>query len=200
MAMSGNAADARTAMAAARAGLAELQLRGIALYLALLDGFAEMLAGDPEAAERAIIEVEASAAESGDRWYMAMGYIERALTILAQRTRADAADAVARVDTLPTPCDGEWIIKRHTARALLAAQQGDHERGLADARAAVVAADSSRLVLTCANAHRTHAELLRATGRTAEAAAAVRRALELDEAKANVVAAARTRERFAELL
>ena len=107
---------------------------------------------------------------------------------------------MARIDTLPTPCDGEWIIKRHTARALLAAQEGDHERGLADARAAVAAADSSRLILTCANAHRTHAELLWATGRTAEAAAAVRRALELDEAKANAVTAARTRERFAELL
>jgi hypothetical protein len=55
-------------------------------------------------------------------------------------------------------------------------------------------------VITCANAHRTLAELLRATGRTEEAATAARRALDLDEAKANAVAAARTRRRFAELL
>jgi Tetratricopeptide repeat len=56
------------------------------------------------------------------------------------------------------------------------------------------------LILSRANAQRTLAELLWATGRTDEAVAAVRRALELDEAKANAVAAAATRTRFAALL
>ena len=46
-AMTGHYDEARAAMAEARAGLAELQLRGIALYLALLEALAEMLAGDP---------------------------------------------------------------------------------------------------------------------------------------------------------
>ena len=51
-----------------------------------------------------------------------------------------------------------------------------------------------------ANAHRTLAELLLACGRPEEAAAAALRALGLDEAKGNMVAAASTRRRFAELL
>jgi hypothetical protein len=54
-------------------------------------------------------------------------------------------------------------------------------------------------VLCRANAHRTLAELLWASGRCEEAAHAVRRALALDDAKANAVAAAATRERFAAL-
>ena len=104
------------------------------------------------------------------------------------------------IEALAAPCDVEWMIKRHTARALLAAQAGEPERGIEDALAAVAAADTTRLVLCRANAHRTLAELLRATGRCEEAAHAVRRALALDEAKANAVTAAATRERFAALL
>ena len=163
MAMSGNAADARSAMAASRGarGAAVARDRALPGAARRLRGAA---GGDPEAAERAIVEVEASATESGDRWYMAMAYIERALTILAQRTRLDAAQAVARINTLPTPCDGEWIIKRHTARALLAAQEGDHERGLADARGGRRGGrDCSRLILPAQRAAHA-AELLWATG------------------------------------
>ena len=51
-----------------------------------------------------------------------------------------------------------------------------------------------------ANAHRTLAELLLACGPPEEAAASALRALALDEAKGNTVAAASTRRRFAELL
>ena len=112
------------------------------------------------------------------------------MPILAQHRVADAAEAVARIETLPAPCDAEWVIKRHTARALVATQAGERERGLEDARAAVVAAEKTALIVCCANAHRTLAELLWATGRTHAAATAVRRALALDEAKANAAAAA----------
>jgi hypothetical protein len=82
----------------------------------------------------------------------------------------------------------------------LAAQEGEYERGSQDARAAVDVADATGLIICRANAHRTLAEMLWATGRTAAAATAARQALALDEAKANVAAAASTRERFSELL
>jgi hypothetical protein len=72
--------------------------------------------------------------------------------------------------------------------------------GLEDARAAVATADATGLIVCRANAHRTLAELLWATGRTQGAATAAQRALSLDEAKGNAVAAAATRERFSELL
>jgi len=200
LAMVGRYGEARTQMAEASAGLAELQLRGIALYVALLEGLAEMLAGDPGAAEDAVRGAEASALESGDRWYQALVHVEVVHAVLAQEGRPDAADFVAQIDALAAPCDVEWVIKRHTARALLAMQEGEPERGLADARAAVAAAEPTRLILCRANAHRTLAELLWATGRDAEAAAAARRALELDEAKGNTVSADGTRRRFAPLL
>ena len=66
------------------------------------------------------------------------------------------------------------MIKRHTARALLAAEAGEHERTLAD--------------------------LLWTTGRMDEAATHARRALALDEAKLNTAAAKITRQHFSRLL
>jgi hypothetical protein len=120
--------------------------------------------------------------------------------VLVQDDRADAAEVVARIERVPAPCDVEWRIRRHTARALAALRTGDLEPGLAEARAAVGTADRTSVVLCQADAQRAHAELLRASGRRAEAATAVRRALELDDAKGNAVAGATMRRRFAELL
>jgi hypothetical protein len=200
MGMTGRYDEARASMAEARAGLAELHLGVIAAYLALLEAIAETLAGDPAAAERAVRDAEAMISESDSRWYLSFIYVDLAHAILAQHRLAEAADAVARIETMSAPCDAEWVIKRHTARALLAAEAGEPERGLEDARAAVAAADSTGLVVCRANAHRTLADLLWATGHTEGAATAAQRALSLDEAKGNAVAAAATRERFSALL
>ena len=200
MAMTGRFDEARETMAEARAGFAELQLGVIAAYLALLDGIAETLAGNHAAAERAVRDAEAMILGSETRWYQAFIYADLAHAVLAQGHLNDAAAAVARIETLPAPCDTEWSIKRHTARALLAARQGDPERGLGDAHAAVTIGDATGLMICRANAHRTLAELLLACGRPEEAAASALRALALDEAKGNTVAAASTRRRFAELL
>ena len=72
--------------------------------------------------------------DSDDRWYLSLINVDLAHAILAQGRLPEAADAVARIETAPAPCDAEWVIKRHTARALLAAQAGEPERGLEDAR------------------------------------------------------------------
>jgi DNA-binding SARP family transcriptional activator len=200
MAMLGRYDEARSQMAESSAGLAELQLRGIALYVSLLESVAEMLAGDPAAAEDAVRGAEASALESGDRWYQALVHVDLTHAVLAQEDRLDATDVVARIETLAAPCDIEWTIKRHTARALIALRAGEAEAGLADAQAGVAAAETTTLALCRANAQRTLAELLWATGRDEEAAVAVTRALALDEAKGNRASAQSTRERFAALL
>jgi hypothetical protein len=133
-----------------------------------------------------------------DRWYLSFVQVDLALALLAQDGMAGAAEAVAAIDAQPAPCDVDWVIKRHTARALLAARTG--ERGLEDARAAVAAAEGTSLICCRANAHRAHAELLAATGDTSGAADAARRALALYEAKANAVAASTTRAQFAGVL
>jgi tetratricopeptide (TPR) repeat protein len=199
LAMTGSYAEARSSMATARAALAELHLREMAAYLAHLDAFAETLAGDPAAAERAVLDAEAIVSESGDRWFLSNVYVDLAHALLAQGRRADAAQAVERIETIPAPCDRQWVIKRHAARALVASQRGDQELGLREARAAVAAAEGTGMIVFGANAHRTLAEVLLAAGRDEAAATAAGRALALDQAKANTVAAAATRRRFASL-
>jgi len=199
LAMTGGYDQARDSMARARTSLAELHLREIAAYLAHLDAFAETLAGDPAAAERALLDAEAIVSESGDRWFLSTVYVDLAHAILAQGRHADAAEAVERIETLPAPCDRHWVIKRHSARALVAVQNGNLERGLEEARAAVAAAEGTGMIVFCANAYRTLAEVLLAASRSEEASAAAGRALALDQAKANTVAAAATRRRLASL-
>jgi hypothetical protein len=106
---------------------------------------------------------------------------------------------VARIDTVPAPCDREWVVKRHAARAWVAAQAGDHPSAIQEGRAAVATAEATGLMLVRGDAHRMLAEVLRTAGRTEEAAAAAGRALALQERKANVAAAARTRRLLASL-
>ena len=85
------------------------------------------------------------------------------------------------------------------ARAWVALRVGDHASAHAEAQAGVVAAEPTSLLLVRANAHRRLAEVLRAAGRTGEAASAARDALALDEGKGNLVAAAATRRLLVEL-
>jgi hypothetical protein len=200
MAMTGHYDEARSSMAEAREGLAGLQLGEIAAYLALLDALAETLAGDPASAERAVLEAEAIVSASGDRWYLSLIYVDLAHAILAQhrlpeghrggRPDRDTAGALrCRV--------GDQASHRASARGGASGRARTWSEG---ARAAVAAADATGLIVCRANAHRTLAELLWATGRTHAAAIAARRALALDDTKANAVAAATTRERFSRLL
>ena len=189
----------REDMVRARRGLADLRLDEMGAFLALLDAVAETLSGRAAAAERAAREAERIVAGSGDRWYAAFIGVDVALAILAQGRTAEGAAAVARIETAAAPCDMEWVIKRHMARAMLAGQEGDAAGALAEAQAAVAAADRTDLVVIAANAYRTLAAVERAAGRAPEAAAALTRALELDEAKGNAVAAATTRRLLAAL-
>ena len=199
MAMTGHYDEARGDMTRARAGFADLRLDLMAAYLALLVALAESLVGDPVAAERAVREAEAMVAGPGDRWYQSMVNVDLAHAIIAQGRDADAIAAVERIDLVPAPCDLQWRIKRLAGRARVATRAGDHARAVEEARAAVAVAEPCGLVLVRADAERTLGEALRASGRIDEAKSALGRALALDEAKQNVVAAADTRRLLASL-
>ena len=162
-AMGGDHELARREMAEARAGLAELDLGVISAYLALLDAVAET-AGRRSGGRRAC-----GPRRRGDHRRLRDPLVSVAhLRGPGARdprpaSPREAAEAVARIETLPAPCDTEWVIKRHIARALLAAEAGEPERGLEDARRAVVMADETSLIVCGADAHRALAELLCAT-------------------------------------
>ena len=126
VAMTGSYDAARDDMARARSAFDELRMDLMGSYLALLDAVAERLAGDPAAAERAIRDAGAMVSGSGD-FYRALVNVELAHALIAQGREADVAEAVARIDTAPAPCDREWVVKRHCARAWLAQRAGRHD-------------------------------------------------------------------------
>ena len=199
LALAGRSDDAASAIADARAGLAEMQLSAVSVYMAFLAGWIAMLAGDPPAAERVLREARTLIEDPEDRWYLSMLELDLAHVLLAQDRLADAAAAIAELDARPIPCDIEWVIRRHIARAILYGRTAEHERGLEDARAAIVAAERTSLIVTRAHALGAHAELLAATGESAAAAEALRGALSLHEAKAHVAGIATTRAQLAQL-
>jgi ATP/maltotriose-dependent transcriptional regulator MalT len=170
------------------------------VYMAMLLGATAILAGDPASAERAVRDAQTLVTDPDDHWYQAMLQVDLAHVMVAQGQFTDAAAALVELDHRPLPCDAEWVIRRHTARALLAARVGEPDRGFEDARAAVTAARRTGLIMNRAHAHCTLAELLAATGQADAAARELRRAVTIYETKANAVGAAAARTQFARLL
>ena len=190
---------ARDQMALARAHLEELGLRSVTMWMELFAAKAEMLAGDPEAAERAVRSAERMATEIGDRWFLSTVIVDLAHVVLAQ-DRVDEAEAiVGRIETVPAPADMEWLIKRHAARGKLAARQGRAEAGIEDALRAVEPADTTDLLFFRANAYGDLAEVLLAAGRRDEARRAAETSLRLHEAKQNAASAGEMRRFLAAL-
>jgi DNA-binding SARP family transcriptional activator len=198
-AMIGRYDEARAEVEQARAGFADLRLDLQAAYLALLVALAEMLAGDAVAAEGAVRDAEAMVSGPGDRWYQAMVNVDLAPTVIAQGRWADAAAVLERIEAMPAPCDVTWVIKRHIVRARVAANAGDAGVAIDEAETAVAVAEPTSLLLARADAQRALAEAHRAARRPGDAAAALRRALALDERKGNLAAAALTERLLAEL-
>ena len=185
--MTGRFDESRADMARARAGLADLGVNLMDVYLALLEVIAETLAGDPVAAERAVHDAAAMVSGSSDRWHHAMIGVDLAHALIAQGR--DATEAVEQIDAAPAPCDLEWVVKRHTARAWIAARAGDMGRALEEARAGVAAAEPSALILVTADAFSMLARVVALAGDAEASAVAADRAIALYDGKGNVVAA-----------
>ena len=188
-AMHGRFDAARAAMADSRAGLAELELSQACAYMALFDAQLETLAGDAAAAERAVREAERITSETGDRWFQATVNVDLAHALLGRGAWPEAESVVQAIDALPAPSDAEWVMKRLSARALLAAHAGALDVALAEAQAAVSIADETRLLTFRADAHRTLAVVLALAGDEPGSASEAREALRLYEAKGNAASA-----------
>jgi DNA-binding SARP family transcriptional activator len=183
LAMAGRLGEARREMAASRRGLVDLGLHKAGADMALFDAQLEMLAGDGRAAEQAVRAAEVIAADTGDLWSQATVRVDLALAVVSQGTGAAAEAAVDAIDSMPAPADAEWVLKRHRARAVLAAGRKALPAAVAEARAAVAAADSTTMLLFRADAHRTLADVLHAAADAAEAAAEAEVARRLYAAK-----------------
>jgi tetratricopeptide (TPR) repeat protein len=192
-AMAGEFAEARELVASYKEIVAELGLRVTAAAAAETYGIVEMLAGDPEAAERELSwgydvleEIGETqnfpdlAAKLADALY-AQGRDERALELSEVSEGATAPDDLS--------AGVQW----RAVRAKLLAKQGDAERAEALGREAVALAAETDFLVLRGDAFMDLAEVLRLAGRDADAVPPLEQALELYEQKGNVVAAERAR-------
>jgi class 3 adenylate cyclase/tetratricopeptide (TPR) repeat protein len=197
-ALRGRFDDARALIGAADEASQELGLEMLrAASVLRATGEIELLAGDPQAAERAFREAYETLDRGQDWGHLASVAPLLALALLAQG-RVDEAEA-------PLELTARWIIDDDTdaqisffrARARRAALSGDSAEAETLARRAVERAAKGDDLNAHADALVDLAEALELGARHDEAAAALREAVGLYERKGNVVAAERVREQLA---
>ena len=162
-------------------GLAEAHMAG---------GQLEMLAEDPAAAERELREAIRLAIEMGASRYVALYRVQLAHVLIAQGRYEDAAGELAQAADL---YGGTVSWKSARARVLSARGETEAAVDLASEAAQEMAGNDD--VTTSAETLIDLAEVRRAAGDGRGAADALAEAIALHEAKGNVVAAARCRER-----
>jgi class 3 adenylate cyclase/tetratricopeptide (TPR) repeat protein len=191
-AMRGRLAVARDRLAEARALGEEHGLRVIlATHTSRVTASAEMLSGDPGAAERALRPACETLERIGE-----LGYLSSVAPLLAEAVAAQGRDeeAVAlterwRPERLTVREDADAWVGWRRVRARLLARRGEVGEALRLAEAAVAAASRTDFLTAHATALADLAEVLRLAGHPEEAASALRAALRLFERKGNVAAA-----------
>ena len=200
LAMLGRFDEARTILAESRAELAD---RGAGVLLAHITAgesvWVELWAGDPAAA--------AELGAEGWKLYQALG--EQNLNPVAAGDLARALYALDRLDeadswagrgaTLGTRDHSLKEMLWRQVRAKVLARRGAHAEAEPLAHAAVAICDETDMLDRQGDAYADLAEVLLLGGKSDDAAAALRHALERYERKGNVVSADRMRERSREL-
>ena len=166
-AMRGDFDDARACIAASRSVYADLGLKFAIAGLAQISGSVELLAGDPEAAERELAAGYEILAEVGARGLLA-GELARAL--VAQGRYDDAAVYVAIAEEASGGGDLAPQILWRCAKARIAASTGD-DGAVAVSDAAVRLAEATDALPLVGDAHFEAALVLEALGRDPRIAA-----------------------------
>jgi predicted ATPase/class 3 adenylate cyclase len=198
-AMNGDFEHARDLYAQARSTLRDLGVEIMANATSIDSGPIELLAGDPERAERELrgdYEVLTSLGET----YFASSVAALLAEALEHQARDDEAEELTRVAETLADDDDVWAQATwRSVRALILARRGQHDDAIELSSSALELMESTDAPIWRANAARHHGETLRRAGRTAEAEAAFGEALDLYERKGSRVAAARVREALEEL-
>src|ERR671934_123933 len=190
----GDFEQARSVYRTARARFEEFGLRTALAALPLYSCPIELLAADPEAAERELRAGCELLEEMGDRSRLSSALAFLAQALYAQGRAEDADAAALAAAAVATAHDSYTHIVWRGARARVLADAGDHaeaQRFAAEGAALAAETDSTNLI---ADAYLALAEVLSVVGRAAEAAAQAGEALRLFRAKGNVVSSRRAEE------
>ena len=192
-ALAGRLDEARRRVTASLDLTRDLGLRWQTGIHSLLSAYVALLAGDPAAAEREMLDARAAFLAIGDAWFLSTIAVDLPRPVYRQGRFGDAQALVDAIDEWPAPADLEWQIKRRGVRSLLLAREGRDEQALALATEAIGLASESELLLVHGEALLDLAELHEIGGRSREAATAAAAALRIHEQKGNVVGATAAR-------
>ena len=160
----------------------------------------ELLAGNPAAAELSLRNGYRALEEMGERWFLSTTAAFLGRAVLEQGRDEEADDLAKMSAQLAANSDVLSQILWRGVRARVLARRQLFEEAEKLAREAVMRAESTDFLNHRADALLDLSWVLEASLRQSEAAVAVSEALRLYEAKGNIVAAATTRLRLAELV
>jgi len=189
-AMDGRFDEARRHLLDSRALARDLGLIWQAGVQELLSAYVELLAGNPVAAERDIVEAENVFRSIGEGWFLSTAVVDLPRAVYEQGRYEDAHALLAAIDEHPAPTDREWQVKRTGVPARLLARSGRFDEAEALARQGVALAADSEFVVLHADVLLDLAEVLSLAGRHDESEIATAEAVSLYERKGDVAAAA----------
>jgi class 3 adenylate cyclase/tetratricopeptide (TPR) repeat protein len=175
----GRFADARAAIARARSVFAGFGAKFAWAESALLAGQAELIAGDPVAAERYLREGFDAFHAMGERGYLGTICGALAEALYAQGRLGDAQQATEQAEALAVGDDFDAQARWRAARAKLLARRGDFPAALALVEEAVALSSPTSWAVLQAEMLMAKAEVNRLAGRSDLAEASLREALRI---------------------
>jgi class 3 adenylate cyclase/tetratricopeptide (TPR) repeat protein len=192
-ALQGSFADARDQYERARAMLEDLGVKVLAASTSIDSGPIEMLAGEPDAAERELRRDMERLDAMGEKFLLSTVYAYLGQAVLAQG-RLDEAEELSRTCeqvALVDDAEAQSIWRRVRAQAI--APRGEETKAISLAEDAVVIIRKTDSPLLKGDALRDLAEVFRLSGRPDDGVGPLREALDLYQAKGNTIGAERAR-------
>ena len=191
--MKGDASSARQLANRARSIYADMGLPFLLARSTSVLSLIELLAGDLTATERGLRESYDTLRESRET-----GFLSTVVSILAdalcdQDKIGEAEQMAERAIEMSSPDDLDPLTRAKGVLAVARARAGDNAGAEALASEAVESCRSTDLIMILSDALRRQGQVLNESGKTDQAARALREALGLYERKGNVVMAARLR-------